>query len=420
MPLKANYLDILKKGQIILLSISLIFQLLGYAADILNHVLNVNATSFTGIIFQLFITIKTTIITNWISFSILFILLVLTGTFYDILLEKPNKKIITIISTILAFSNIIFCINFFDTAGINNKIVFLKNHTTEFIFFLIFLFIIIILILTSKKILAIKAAKPFIAQEITNNIDTNSSNANGNPLPSLTTEQIIKHPLLYIYSNYKYNKAIQTARKHQDKYKKLKDPSTEPGKHSKGFIIISTFLMLLFITPIIISILSDAGILDQFTTQTNLNIFDKIIETVTDRLINIINKTSSSFEGIEEALLNFILVIGAPILLFVAFAILSYSFTLMYETWKHISKNIKNDTQYVEIFASKIKKFLFDIADSAIKLLLFIPDFLTTIEDTVFDFDNDNSNITPPSTPTTDESDEQHTVQDDTENKTTV
>lgn len=400
----------------IFLIIALFLQIFCYALDFLYQSLQTN-----NVLLQLFSAIKSTITNNWLPFSIFFIIFIFVDVFYHIITKKRTRISIKLILTIC---NILFCINFFDTIALQEKLAYFSAHIVELVVFIIMLIVGIVLIYITKKIFNAVQNKQSVNNEIKKEYDAKKSKEKD--LPEINdTDQILNHPFYYIYQNYKYYEALKKASKFQAKYtkkaKKYTNPDGQGNDHSSTvFSFMTALLTVPFFAIIIFVVLFEIGVFKN--EDKNYELIENIINSISNTIIHITQTASNGLNGIEEALMALLLVLGVPILMSIIVIIIAYSGTFIVKLWKHIHDSFQNKDQHVESFASNIKLFFFDTADSVLKLLLFIPDFLSTIEDTVFDFAStevieDVEAGTPDDSQTTTESEPLQAPEEVTKNK---
>lgn len=400
--------SILKNGSSLFLSLCLIVQLLSYLSDFLFNSFNLNTNSFFGVILSLFISIKNTVIENWIPFSIFFIFVVLSSSLYNILSSKQNcLKETTTINILLAISNILCCINFFNTDSLKEKLSLITNNAVEIILFFIGLFICVILIILFKQINSANRAKneihSYIQESLNNsnignirsdqnvsgteenlqvdegnsqvdyeNSQTVQENSNRTLQPS---NEILKHPFAYMYETYKYNFAK----------KRVDESNTRLNNHSNNGSSNSILFSFWGTVSFLISTIGIVALIVFIIKNKNNTGF----RTFCNNLIEGLSNFSNSINTMNNPIMDFILSIGTLVLLAVGFVLIVFLFHFFLQTYVYILINSKEDSNSVVRFARGLKTFFFSTADSAIDLLLFIPDFLETVRESLLDNEPD-------------------------------
>ncbi len=99
-----------------------------------------------------------------------------------------------------------------------------------------------------------------------------------------------------------------------------------------------------------------------------------------DLINKFIDNSSSFLESMENPVLNWFSLFGNAFLITVIFVLIDFLIYFFIRTMLYFGLNSKEDSAFIKRFARQLKTFFFGIADGAMRLLLFLPDFLELIE----------------------------------------
>ncbi len=306
---------------------------------------------------------------NNLSFS----LVIIAIFFIDILtqqLQFKSKKKFNFTNFILLFSNLYISNQLYQFENFSRLAVNIKEHWLGILIFFIICFGMIFI---GEVINNIKNAKEENKTSfyLNDNDETNNQKDNNSYLDERNFA--IKHPISYVWSNYKNyytttKKEKQKIKtdfliKKQEKYyaEKLKDENYTPAIEQIVILIIFVLIDILIVCAI------------QYIASINLN-----LEEIQEWL----DKT-------ENPLINLLLSLGVVVLLSIAIILINY---LLYFTFNTILKFIASgaqDKKHIEKFSYKIKTFFLYTLDTIVYFLMFLPEFLNVIEDFLFEIDVD-------------------------------
>lgn len=387
----------------------LIVQVLGYISGYLNGIFETNI----NVISKLFLSLNSLFTSNWTAFTVLFVFAICTDSLYhsikinNIMDENDigNRKL-KYIKYVLMIINIAFCMDFFYFDKFSDKISLIIENPKRYTVLVVILLLIILITFLLKKLIESHNAKNCIHNEIQNrNIDltnvvkekrknfsesdneyTNFKSVDLNEFDiniSDGNDEILKHPILYTIENRKLYYAKKKAITYVNKLNKLnkynQNNTSDNDTEAKIFIAISILFIIVFIALIVLGFIKiddDSSLLSQIIGE-----FGKVIS-------ELFSKLTKNFNETETIILGFFLSIGGLILLVISFLVVTYAFTFIIQSWIYIKNNINNNQSYVANFVNKIKCFFYGAIDSVMRLLLFLPDFLETVEKTVLDSDD--------------------------------
>lgn len=349
---------------------------------------------------------------NWSTFSVVLILLVVGGLMYSHLFKDEsedardtNRSRISAIALLVV--NLVLCNRIYSRESVSEKMNQITKYTSSHLPTAIV--VIIIMLLGVVTIYAIRRARK-ISSELDESIPTNESispieeqehdgNNKADENRAVSDSEVAfkwKHPFSYALRAYSFY--IAEKRKAKQKILKKKteakieiavakkdrrlnkiqgksDSSQSAGIEWLGFFV--ALASLLFVVIIIVVL---------FVTRSNEENF---LALIVKKVIDVIDEITVALNLASKPLTNILFAIGIPFLLTVL--VLS-SFILVYLTVQLIISlitNTKDDKKMIRRYAKMIKVFVFGAVDGAMRPLMFIPDFLSLVEDAILETDLD-------------------------------
>jgi len=359
----------------------------------------------TNVLIQLFIEVKRFFNDNWLGVSIFSIVLIPLNNLYYTILNTQNDNTIkkqsrNYLEYIFCIINILMYCEVYNIEKVKDNIKYIKSNILSFA---IVIFVVICVILLSNflsKYIVAKNARNDIIDEIVsreeNSVNKETHNSDGktevkvelNNDLSQDQKEILKHPFSYAYENYKLYRARRKAIKYTNKLeiKKIKENNllklAKDGKYygdsSFAFIIISIIVLIILVVAVYIIFKEGIG--------ENEGIVSEICKSLNTLLKNLTN----GLEITEPNLLNFIMVFGIIILVFISYILLVYTLTYIWKVWLYLAKRPYGNNENVERFVDSLEKLFSGTIDEIVHLLMFIPDVLNKIIGIVY---NDNDEI---------------------------
>lgn len=405
----------IKKIKLNALSIFFLFMLAmqfpGVIAFLFEKTVETNVS--TSVLMKVFLDINKFFSGNWIALSIFSLgLIPLNSLYYSIINAKNDIESITknnernYFSYVLCVSNIFLYGNFFDLDCIKSNYEIIKANV------ILFLIIIVVLALFNfglrflAKYITARRYRGDVINEIVSReeenrrkieqknrtqTDDNSKEKNANMgisdyELSKDKNEILKHPFVYAFESYKFFYARKKALKYDGKLKRKKyrenrknlaaQQKSIEGNVSIVFFVISGLIFAMFIFAIV------GGVLIKEPATDGQKI--SVIEEILNYIANFFSNLTNGLETTEPKVIDFLMVFGVIILLFISYIFIVYAFTYMYRVWMYLGKNAKNYFRDVSSLINTIEKLFTNTVNEVVRLLLFIPDALKSIID-IFD-----------------------------------
>ncbi len=399
--------------------ILLILAILQVISQILGYIIRYETKNFC---ISILVSLGNSISENWYSFSLILFITVLGCTLYNIILDKKSEIHDHIPVIGLMLLNLLLCNKLYSTESLFKKVNYFLINKTRFIITIVFVLISIILVWMFNKAYKInKETKEMIMPDLDNEYNSESHDND--------SQYIWNHPFIYLWRTYKYyftnrkqikyqyknqmikmkkdfnfqkalikkqgkqneleiskskfetdakiNEAIQKKRINAIEYedKNLKNNSNDNNSSDKNDNKKSSdksdnskqglsAIILTIITIVII------------VKFVKLNNFIKLFDGFKDK----INFAQGWLSSIKNPIINFILVFGIILLFVILFAFLCFIIYFVYRIIIYFLFNSKEDDKRVKRFVQLIKICFFEMTDSAMRLIFFIPDFIKYVE----------------------------------------
>ena len=362
----------------------------GYVFGIFEEMLPPDTSTAVLTIIDLLTIVKNTFSSHPLTLSLFFIgLAVLDDLYYAFKYDNSQNdlsvRIGKYVKYLLTGLNIICCVNLLDTEGLNQKLAWVQENKKTAILTIAIMVVYVIVMKLLEKGVSAKHEQRDIHQAIQNNSDGIDVT---NP-PST----IIRHPFAYAYEQIKIDTAKKiiddvTSFSNQNKStnSQSKEANQDSPKDSKKDITnyITAFLggLLFFI----ITIALIAFIVWGFRVISNgvpLSEAQKFIQ----RMLDIFSLFNTNADPIKIAALTFLLSIGGIIAVVLIFFVLIYGLTFVIRAWIYMLMHITDKDDELKAFYNDIQRFFSSSIRSVLRLLLFFPDFVETVEKTVLDSD---------------------------------
>ena len=321
---------------------------------------------------------------NWQMFSIIFMAVYI----FDIIAkerkgEKGHQSIF--INSILLCVNLLFCNQLYRIDSVQEKLTYIKNHLWGFCLFLVVAIVTPIIITTLIRLIRARQA---YNDEIEKDDCDRESRINRHTQETEYREKklFIQHPLLSAWNKYlkycseknevKYNKKAERLKIKADadlvKYRKKK------GEDSNQIIpTIVGLVSILFV--IALNIIC-------FVVKINGTSLIEVLHTV---IKDFFTNSSEAIGDISNPALNWFQIFGSVFLILFAILLINFFVYFSLRSVLYFLFNTREDAEPFNRIIKKLKYFLFEIANGAVRLLLFFPDFLILLENLVFELDMD-------------------------------
>lgn len=379
----------------ILFFLTAVLSTCGYIFEIFEEVLlkalpeSVNNPIST--IADLFTTVSDTFSAHSLAFSLCFIgIAVLDDLYYAFkygnLQNDLSVRVGKYVKYLLMSLNILCCIDLLNTEGIRQKLDWLQGNKKNAILIVVITVVYLLFVKLLQKNIAAKHEQDNIHQIIRNN--PNGINKKNTPI------SIIQHPFAYAYETLKVEAAKDfvnqcTANKAasnptQNTSAAQNTSATQNTSQNKFFSTqIFDKIMFSLVTLLTIAFIF-WGVRKNDTGKYNLIALIDAYSETTEKIFFSFNKSATP---VQESAVNFLLSIGAIILLIVVFFVIIYGFTFVLKMWRFMFNHIGDDDENIELFNNSIQQFFSDSVAGVLRLLLFIPDFLETIQIQLLDSD---------------------------------
>lgn len=406
---------------------------MGYLFEILEKLISTDNTAILTII-KVCTTLKDTFATHPFAFTLFFIGLAVLDDLYYAFKYSNSQNDLSVrvgryIKNLLAGLNIICCIDLLDTEGLSQKFTWVQQNKKEAVLSVVGIIVFVIIVELLKKFSLAQSSKTNIHHAIRQREETakarlrdesekyrqkstaKSEKDAENPSEDKTLDvdleienllnintlnsenELLKHPLSYMYENYKLFFARKRLIKRTVKLKQItaqaKKDLDDIQKNSEGSVASSGAFVVSTVLIIVISLIVITIIYIQASGQDVLPNAAKFVDEGLGILNTLLSTLTQKFGETQSVVISFLLGLGVIILFFFTFIFLVYTLTFMWETWNYLRKNIRKNNKSVEMFFEDLQIFFSGTVTSVTKLLIFIPDFLETIEETVLDMDYD-------------------------------
>lgn len=355
--------------------------------------------------FRFWNAIGTSIFENWLPFSIIFVMIFVGGVLSSqIKLETNISK--HFYNFILLCINLFLCNRLYETIVFQEKIEYISKH---FWGVLCFVLAIVIVILVGHALKKVREARKSYTKNSSSNSDTigdkNKIVSNSNGLKSNIQDEVVmkRYPISYIWLNFKYYlsrkkeiKYQKQAEYHEAKSKAKADAKIEVIKRKYDKKVESYTSNnsngkdrnpALGIISIITVIVIDALVFVWFIFPEIFG--DSFFNSILSKIKEFIVTSSNFFNGMENSVLNWLIAFGKIFLITIVSILINFLIYFIFRVSFYFIFNSKEDGIPIKCFSRKLKTFFFGVADSVMRLLLFLPDFLELIEDFLFDIDVD-------------------------------
>lgn len=357
---------------------------------------------------SVWISISNSISQNWNTFSISLVLAVLGYFLYKQLYNLDDLDDIAIkrgrLNTIfLSMINLALCNRIYSNDSISEKTEYISAHisTVNEFTIIILLGILGILFIKNKQQVSKELEKLSLSQSEGSKDDEIS--IKGNALNKEVTFRM-RHPISYllisyfIYTdekrslNYERRKANIRAKteiefiKNQQKLDNIKsNPSNDVGKKfqngavRQNLVRILTPAFSLMLTILTVKVFLSIG------DSKNSGYFYEFMQSIDEKFAIFTNLMNTS----ESLFVDFLIALGIPFLL----AIICFTIYLLFYIFVRLAIylliNGEKDEKRIKRCAKMIKVFVFEMIDSVMQFVLFIPDFLAHLEEAILETDLD-------------------------------
>lgn len=367
-----------------------VLSICGYVFEILKELMPSDINRTILVVINLFTIVKDMFSSNPLIFSLFFVgLAVLDDLYYafkyDKLQNDLSVRIGKYVKYFLAVLNIICCVNLLDAEGLERKLNWVQQNKKQAILIVVGVVAYIIVMELLKKGILAKHEQKEIHQEIQNH--SKEIDATNPP------KSIIQHPFAYAYEQVKIDIAkkiiddVTTSSSSQNQPTNGQSANSKPEQSQRKELSkhISLFLggILFLIITVVLIILIGWGIRTLINDDGALGKAQEFIKEFL-RAFSCIN---TNMDSIEAAALTFLLSIGGIIAVVLIFFVLIYGMTFVIRAWIYMLMHITDDESDLGDFYKDIRKFFSGSIKSVLRLLLFVPDFLETVEKTILDSD---------------------------------
>lgn len=355
-------------------------------------------TVATSSLLKIWISIGDTISDNWLAFSITLVLTALGYFLYRLIYctpqaDKDEEKRRAIVTSFLVIINLALCNKIYSTQSLSEKLIFFKSH-------------IAIIIIAILIILPIIAATLFFKNE--RKITEKLSKINSKSEPMRSADGIngqnnavdeynlasfrMQHPISYAmrsmasYRGYKaklkydkdMNKIQLKMKLEKERFAKKIDKLNQDGKEKESpkvtqiLAIAFSTVSSLTVTVALTCLLLKEGTLFEFLANPEL---------LMEKLLNFERSSSVIYQLLFRLAIVFSLVIVCFVIYLIVYIVIRIAIYMIFKA---------GEDESILIRCSKtIKVFVFKSFDSAMRLLLFIPDFIEEVESVLLDTDID-------------------------------
>lgn len=354
--------------------------------------------------FRFWNALGTPIFENWLPFSILFVMIFVSGVLASQF--KPETNISKhFFNFILLCINLFLCNRLYDTIVFQEKIEFIGKHFWDISSFVLTITIVLLIGYALKKAREARNSYTKKSSPHSTIIDDDDHIRNTDDSQRNAQEELFmkRYPISYIWSTFKYylsrkkefkyqkqaeyheakakakaEAKIEVIKKKYDKKVKSYNPKFSNGKDPNPALgIISV------VTVIVIDVLIFVWIL--FPTTFGDSFFNILLS----KIQNFVMAGSDFLDTMENPVLNWFLVFGNAFLITTVFILIDFLIYFIIRILLYFIFNSKEDSVHIKRFSRQLKTFFFGIVDGVMRLLLFLPDFLELIEDFLLDTDID-------------------------------
>lgn len=407
--------DVLFKNNKLLNWILLIFATIQFTSQLFNYMLQ-NRIIENSPYVNVLVSLGTPISDNWYSYSSLFIFTVLVCILYNKIINKECQKHNNFSVIFMLLVNLVLCNKLYSSVSVREKANYIMNNKHQFIFIPIIILIFMIIIYMLNKSHKLNEEFSNTSPPDANNNEEQAKNDIANPQFNSDSEYVWKHPFAYVWNTYKYYFAQRKQVKnlyrkqkaeikvgHKIHKKSLKNKENEnelklleeklktdvqvnnilQEKRVKNASLSDTSLNELYnknssipgIIAIIVTFIIIAVIIFIIIITGKNEFAEKIKDVIQD--LNILGKFIN--EG-QDSSLNFILACGSLLLLLFIPFLLFFVIYLFVRIIIYFLSNTKEDNLAVERLVHLNKRFIFELGDSVMRILLFLPDFLECVQ----------------------------------------
>ena len=355
--------------------------------------------------FRFWNAIGRSIFENWLPFSIIFVMIFVGGVLSSqIKLETNISK--HFYNFILLCINLFLCNRLYETIVFQEKIEYISKHFWGVLCFVLAIAIVILVGHALKKAREARNSytkNPPSHSAAVDDRDEIARNADG--LQSNIQDELFmkRYPISYIWLNFKYylsrkkeikyqkqaeyheaksrakaDAKIEVIKRKYDKKVKSYTSNNSNGKDPNPALgIIAIVAVTVIDVLFIIGFISPGIFGDSF--------FNSILSKIQETII----ASSDFFNEMESPVLNWLIAFGKIFLIAIVFIIINFLIYFIFRVLFYFVFNSKEDGITIKCFSRKLKTFFFGVADSVMRLLLFLPDFLELIEDFLLDIDVD-------------------------------
>ncbi len=348
-----------------------------------------------GVIVSLVTSINEAFAAHPLPFSLFFIAVAVLDDLYYAFQYNVSPDDLSVrfgkyIKYFLTGLNVICCVDILNGEGIQQKLAWVQNNKEYAILIVVIMVPFVILTELLQKNISAKHEQEKIHQEI----QSNPKGINDANLPPA----IMRHPFAYAYENLKIKAAksivgsvppiVDSSKEETNGNSTQETPDsqkeTKGSNNSKGSKIVKGLSYTIFvgITAGLIAFIG-VGIRKITSGEFSLQKIKEILEVILTALVTF----NANADPIKIAALTFLLYIGTIISLVIIFFVLIYGITFIFRAWGYMLLHINDSETDVQDFSKKIQRFFTESVTSVLRLLLFFPDFLETVEEIVLDFD---------------------------------
>lgn len=330
---------------------------------------------------------------NWLSFSILFILLFAGGILSAQL--KSEKTANHKLNFVLLCINLFLCNRCYNTGVLQERMRYIGENVWGVLGFLLAVVVAIGIGNALKKEREYRSGR--LGKATISDVDIERGQETVENYADSQDERFREqYPVSSAWDSYKQSIAYKKRVKHREKerrYKNKAEIKTEEkkeiaqkrsGKRVESAEKQTKKEKLKKASAIVVYILILGGMF-YLVVSPNTEI-GKLISNIGESL----NLITLGADDLKNPILNFLFGFGSIFLIAITLVLMGFAVYFVLRTLWYFIVNLREDNTFVKKIARDLKAFFFGLADSVVRLLLFLPDFLVLVEDFLFDMRDDS------------------------------
>lgn len=342
---------------------------------------------------------------NWVAVSIFLTALVLGNALYRTLLKRNSSFGSSSTSIVLLFINLALCLRVYSNKSLAEKIQYLSAHLpTVFIISIIIFFVAVGIIIIKKERKNAEEIESLSKGEH----EKATEETTGSPTTAQTVEEIfqVRHPVSYAYRSFiqHLNTKKEIKRNHKLEMLQIKsNRKEEESKNNSRKTKESTNDRISGVISVVFALIFSIALIVAFFWQKSGESGIDIIEQITDLMLNMTKDLGKA----QGPITSFLASCGT---LFLIVLIILVIFLMIYASVRialYLLSHLAEDNNEVHKISKRIKAFIFGLIEGALRPLMFIPDFLESLELMLLNTDVESQvdRIYPPHNPAPDVSD---------------